>query len=483
MTAAPQAFEQVQHLVLCAPRVGQVQHLLLRFDRPGSAARRFLQALRKRITHQPGGIEPPLLRSLGLSYRGLEALGLPLHVGLVLQKLAPAFSRGAALQASTRLGDTGASAPLKWDAAFRPEGLHAVYTLHHGDPAAAADDTGHVQALAREFGVTLLGEPLRGEDLRPPGREGRWVHFGYRDGISRVRVEGFSPGPCEPAYATPTLAISRHQPGEFLLGHVDDAGTTPWALATQPAAVRSFFHEASFGILRQIEQDEAAFRGYLREQAAAMTLPDGRPMPRETAEALVQAKLCGRFADGRRIDPDTQQPFGGPEDDFDYQADKEGRGCPFGAHTRRMNPRGDDIAHDRRKRPLMRRGTPYGPPWHEGEPADAGISRGLLGLFFCSSIEGQFEHLMGEWADRVPMGSREAGRAKDPLAAHQEGERCGLDLPGAPGGLRRLDNLRPFVRTRGTAYLLYPTASGLEQLATEDHGRRWVDEVDRKAFE
>ena len=132
----------------------------------------------------------------------------------------------------------------------------------------------------------------------------------------------------------------------------------------------------------------------------------------------------------------------------------------------------------------MRRGAPYGRTWEDDKSADA--ERGLLGLFFCSSIENQFEHLLGEWADRVPMGNLDEGNAKDPLASRHEDPDASFVLPGDAlqrGGVTEFKGLKPFVRTRGTAYLLYPTSDGLEQLATEDHGHLWVDEVDREDYE
>lgn len=477
-------FDHVQRIVLCASKQLRVQHLLLRFTGTGSQSRRFLARLGDEVTCQPSRPRwtgPQL--SIGLTYRGLEALKLPLRVLLVLQKLAPSFHRGAPVQAATRLGDTGSSAPDRWDPAFQLEALHAVVSLHHQDDATVARLLEWLLELADGNGVQILGTPLRGENFTQGGDGERWVHFGYRDGLSKVGIHGWSLDPDLPRSEQEKLQdVSMHHAGEFLLGHPDDSGATPWALAAQPQAVRSFFCEASFGVLRQVEQDEPAFRAYVKARARLLVEGSGGAIGEPAAIALVQAKLCGRFPDGRRIDPKTQAPADGmPGDDFDYKGDPDGDGCPFGAHIRRMNPRGGEIAHQLRRRPLLRRGAPYGPPWREGEPA--GVERGLLGLFFCSSIENQFEHLLGEWADRVPMGSRDEGRAKDPLASHHEQPDAPLVLPGRPEGVKAFDGLKPFVRTRGTAYLLYPTRDGLEQLATEDHGHLWLDAVDRDAFE
>jgi deferrochelatase/peroxidase EfeB len=476
-------FHHVQRIVLCAPKQLGVQHLLLKFNGKGSLARKFLRALSKDVTYTSRERDPdsdPQL-SVGFTYRGLEALGLPCHVQLVLQKLAPSFHLGAPVQAATRLGDTGASAPDRWDRDFQLEALHAVISLHYKDDACAARLVERIRGLAGEFDVRVAEKPLRGENFTHGKPEERWVHFGYRDGLSKVGIRGWSD---DPDRTKKLLPVSMHNPGEFLLGHPDDGGANPWALAAQPQAVRSFFCEASFGVLRQMEQDEPAFRKYLEERAEQIVKGSGGAIAEASAIELVRAKLCGRFRGGQRIDPRTQEAVGEPEDDFDYASDLKGEGCPFGAHIRRMNPRGGEIAHQLRRRPLMRRGAPYGRTWEDDKSADA--ERGLLGLFFCSSIENQFEHLLGEWADRVPMGNLDEGNAKDPLASRHEDPDASFVLPGDAlqrGGVTEFKGLKPFVRTRGTAYLLYPTSDGLEQLATEDHGHLWVDAVDREDYE
>ena len=61
-----------------------------------------------------------------------------------------------------------------------------------------------------------------------------------------------------------------------------------------------------------------------------------------------------------------------------------------------MNPRKDPIV-PLSKRPLIRRGMPYGPKFDQEPDAP----RGLLGLFFCASLEDQFEHLLIEWGSAI----------------------------------------------------------------------------------
>ena len=99
------------------------------------------------------------------------------------------------------------------------------------------------------------------------------------------------------------------------------------------------------------------------------------------------------------------------------------------------------------------------------------MPRGLLGLFFCASLEDQFEHLLGEWANKTPMGPDHRGRAKDPLIGQHDDPHATLHLPAAaPAQAQRLGGLTPFVSTRGTAYLLYLARPALQALAEGQAG-------------
>ena len=97
-----------------------------------------------------------------------------------------------------------------------------------------------------------------------------------------------------------------------------------------------------------------------------------------------------------------------------------------------MNPRGDGAtAHWRTRRAAARcfaaacpRGATHG--------VDRKAAHGFVGHFFCASIEDQFEHLVGQWGDRVPLGSADRGGARDPLiGAHEHGDGA-FEVPQAP---------------------------------------------------
>jgi deferrochelatase/peroxidase EfeB len=451
-----------QALVLADSHRGAVRHLLGHVQAKGGL-RNFLHGLRGLcdITW-----DAPSLRrgechvALGLTYAGLLSLPVPRHVRQVLHRRAPAFCDGAALRAPARLGDTGINAPSHWSEAFGPT-LHFILTMHADSPNDLDRQTKAVEAL-RDRGNPVRLHVLEGGWIgAPPGQQGQWVHFGYRDGLSHVRLD-------HPAGSRSGGVAA----GEVLLGHPRDHGDNPWLLARQRSRLlRELFLDGSFGVLRKIEQDTAAFEDYVDTAAQRLrqAWPQAAAQPALLRD-LVKAKLCGRWPDGRAFDPQAGGllPAGSaqhPPEQLQFQDDAAGEACPFAAHVRRLQSGGADLAHARR-RVLVRRGRPYGKAaWH---PVDGQVERGLLGLFFCASLEDQFEHLLGHWVDAMPLGLPGDRQIKDPLIGHHDdgGAPFEVPLPGqAPLPLPRMPRC---VRTRGTAYAFYPGQRGL-QLLLEEH--------------
>lgn len=432
----------------------------------------------------PGKRLQPLQLGIGLSQAGLRRLDLPQPVRAVLQSRAPAFAAGAAVRAAPALGDHARDAAAFWDARFAAQGPHLVLGLQARSAGALAQGADQVEAALREHAMDFEALPDCAWLAPQPGAPaGHWVHFGYRDALAKMHVRGWPYRPDGPGRA-------QHAAGEFLLGQRQDSGANPWALSDLPAYVRGFFHNASFGVLRHIEQDEAAFRAFLDSAAtrlaahldahgASSTLaPELR---RQRLRGFVQAKLMGRWPNGQAMErsahPEDAPPDTPVSDAFAHRGDADGQGCPLGAHIRRMNPRSGEssLVHSRRARVLLRRGMPYGPPYAEGE---APTARGLMGLFFCASLEDQFEHIVGQWGAGIALGSRDNGSAHDPFVAGQQpvGAQFALPLPPEAGGELLLPVPRSFVRTRGTAYLLYPSVPALWQLTQQGPWREERDD-------
>jgi len=395
--------------------------------------------------------------NIGFTYRGLELLELQKPYLFVFKEKAKAFADGAFRRAGRYLADTGFSAADQWKSCFGQRRAHLLLTIHAGDDAALKACTTLLSGLPGAKSLLGWGEKdwLDGCHLTS-SKEGRTAHFGFRDGIANPRIRGFY---------EEKKGHKLHEPGEFLLGYWNDCGFNPWLLVNpwpQPnpwpllplhpePKLREFFRNGSFGAFRVIEQNEQALRDFAKHWADHENVD----------EDYVKAKLAGRWPDGRVV-----LPPGGTAaedlDDFDFKEDAEGLGCPFGAHIRRMNPRGDPVVPIRR-RPLIRRGMPYGPPYAENEkPAK---SRGLLGLFICAILEDQFEFLLREWGNAKPMGPPNAGTARDPLSVGCQDPRAVFDVPMPGGKARQFNGLPAFLTTRGTLYAFYPGLEAIRRIA------------------
>lgn len=517
-----------QRLVGCGyRRADAVRHLVLRIrpevEPPGiGRARRVLQALRELhdgtgplCEHAPApgpgidlsGREGAI--DIGLTLSGLRRLGVrPEWVERAAGR-SEAFRQGAAARA-WRVGDSGPAAPSCWEdwAAGTPgHRVDLVISLHAADAARADALRGRVEALSG-YGLAFeLLDCLAGGRLPVAGTE----HFGYRDGIAR---------PVFDERRSPHGGLGRHpEPvalGELLLGYLNDVGANPWdfrdlrvqdASGVQPALgephaslaeASDFYRGASFGVLRKMRQDVATFddqvnqavetltahTGFLDAMAASLAAENARRAqadqpPRDSravAQAWIRAQFCGRWPGGQPMQPGDGwfEPLPAPPGTArspDAAGDEwrrrhappvDGaahRACPaHGSHIRRMNPRDDPVVPPRR-RVVQRRGLPYG---QRGE-SDVG----LLGLFFCASIEDQFEHLLGAWAQQVPMGPDHAGTARDPLIGQHDDASAALEIWLPDGAVMTARFDRPSVLTRGTLYLLYPARRGLDLICGE----------------
>jgi deferrochelatase/peroxidase EfeB len=448
----------VQRVVLHGSAWEAARHLALDFSDPITSAPRFLCLLKQGQKYWPaaaGAQEGPATQvSIGFSRRGLEHARVPDYILSLFALKSPAFHAGAAMRAAGHLGPTGGR-PQDWREPFRFRKLDAVISVH-GKSARAVDDAmSQVWMIAREARVGAQDlKPAR--RLPPPegeekGDKALWTHFGFRDGLSRLGIHGWT----RHDDMEKCLPESRHQCGEFVLGYPQDSGANPWIagpdMRVWPEQFRSFFRNGSFGVLHQIEQHVELFEKFVNKTAERMKR---ECLPLNAAD--IKAKLCGRSTAGVPMGASAR-----PDEDFNYEHDPEGYGCPFGAHVRRMNPRGGDVAHSVRRRPLLRRGLPYGL-----KPGDEEC--GLMGQFFCASIEDQFEHLVGQWADSVPLGSSDIGGARDPMFGAHAPTDGAFFIPMQGRKPIKLRGMEAFATTVGLAYLFYPSLSTLEGIARND---------------
>jgi len=379
--------------------------------------------------------------TVAFTYHGLAALGVPQES---LDSFAPEFREGMAARAQI-LGDTGESSPHHWEQPLGSSDVHVAIAALSADEAGLAE----VAEKARRAHAELPGiELVWRQDCYqlPTGR----TSFGFKDGIGQPAVEGSGRPPTDP-HERPLKA------GEIILGYPDETGELP-AMPTPDVLGRN----GTYVVFRKLHTRVAAYRSYLRARAA-----------NRKEEELLGAKMVGRWQSGAplAVAPDDDDPALGGDpnrnNDFTFGDDPRGFKCPVGAHARRANPRDaldQDGSVNVRLHRMIRRGTSYGPMLPEGVLEDDGIDRGIMFVFAGAHLKRQFEFVKTQWLnDGIFIGAPDES---DPLVGPRD-EPGTFTVPQRPIR-RRLQDLPPFVVTRGGEYCFAPSLSALRWLADLD---------------
>jgi Dyp-type peroxidase family len=442
-------FGNVQGLLTQVYRYPVSRHLMFRFDGSAGSAngKNFLRELLPRLTHadQPLDTKPEPVINLSLTCQGLRTLG-------VAPDLVDQFdSQFKAGPDPFTLGDVPGSISdpaLWWEQQFSATDLHCVVHLYTVNTIDAATD--FVRDIATRTAVTELIPRRNGTRLEGRSLSGlRKLHFGFSDGFSQPEVawDG-NPTPGQFDYRN------------FVLGHATaDVSSSPFS---GPAA--DLARDSSYVAFRWLYQDVAGFNRFLNQNGPAL-FPD---LPPDQAEELLAAKMMGRWRDGTPVElsPKSTNAALVTRNDFGYASDPQGLRCPVSAHVRVTNPRDqqlDPVVIGPVPR-VLRRGMPYGPELNG--LTDDGEDRGIIGLFICSDIDRQFNTL-ARWIkknDFSPVYNSNR-RVQDPLFANRKvfGTIPRFIIP-TPTGNKIINGLPDFIHTKGTAFLLLPSLSTLQQL-------------------
>jgi Dyp-type peroxidase family len=380
--------------------------------------------------------------SVSLTFQGLRALGVPEDS---LASFPLEFQQGMAARAAI-LGDVDESSPVHWETPLGTRDVHVAVVVLSPDEARRDALLERVEkAYPTVEGVKVIYR----QDARvlPTGRE----PFGFKDGISQPAVEG-SP-----------IAGTNHmerplKAGEFVLGYPDETGAM--AATPQPDVLG---RNGTYVVVRKLHQRVAAFRHYLRTNAASAE-----------EQTLLSAKMMGRWPSGAPLvlSPDRDEPALGAEaarnNEFLYHVDDpKGLRCPAGAHVRRANPRDafqDELIGVNRLHRMIRRSTTYGPPLPEGVLEDDGADRGLVFVAIGAHLKRQFEFVQTQWVNDGVF--RGAPGEKDPIVGPNDGT-GGFTIPRQPVR-RRIVGLPQFVINRGGEYCFTPGMRALRWLAELD---------------
>jgi Dyp-type peroxidase family len=366
-----------------------------------------------------------------------------------------------------RIGDVGDNDPANWPANLGSAEIDVVVIV--------AADEGHdreraaARYLRRAFrhGLVLVHQQdgMVREDL--PGHE----HFGFKDGISQPVVLE-DPDPGEDVVAA----------GEFVLGYPRQGNEPPPPPADQyhPAPPvddplnpqPQWTKNGSYFVFRRLRQDVEAFLDFLIAQAPQSQL----------SVDLLGAKMVGRYRSGAPLegannaatDPGTTDPTRLDKDNinnFEYQQnDPDGLQVPRAGHIRKAYPRdqqppGKEEAERRR---IMRRGIPFGRPFHRGGEAESPYAsrpefphdRGLCFACYQRSIEGQFEFIQQNWVNTADFPQPADGL--DPIISQATPDRQ-FKIPPA---LDLVAQMKQWVTTTGGEYFFAPSISALKHLAS-----------------
>ncbi|MFN3228693.1 MAG: Dyp-type peroxidase [Asticcacaulis sp.] len=458
-------------------------HILGLSDTP-SRNKALLQCLLPKITSAASKPRGEAL-VLALSATGLKKLGLNAEESA---QFPIAFTQGMAHPTRARiLGDVGVNAPENWVWGQDTAQADAALLLYAETAEGLNDLKASLKPDLDRFDARILSHIPLQPLVDVNGQPTRQVRepFGFVDGISNPILKG-----TPRALKAPNETDHLLNPGEFILGYPDSRGYIPPSPVTEaerdpahilPAAApkdlarlafappletcpRDLGRNSSFLVIRQLQQHTDRFQAYLREAAQDLAPLEAQGLiskdPREPLTDWIGAKMIGRWPDGSSmtrhayVSQSRDKPNALPDNRFRYgEDDRDGYGCPFGAHIRRANPRDslspdtpDQLAITNRHR-LLRVGRTYSLTPHD-KPPEVGLA------FMClnADLERQFEFVQQTWSLAPQFHGLDD--EIDPIFGRGNAA-SRLTIP-TPNGPIRLRGMPDFVTVRGGGYFLMP---------------------------
>lgn len=471
MTSITREFDEIQAIVRgMRSKITYTKFLYLRID-DHNHGREFLKLMGKPTSIQDAHNNMKGVHwNIAFTYRGLENLGLSKSV---LATFPEEFKVGMEARADDN-GDVGSSSPANWDSCWRDRGIDIWIGLYSTDKD---ELTNHRQGIQEKIATANLAIDITAEadggrlfvgtkevwiddpSTQPP-ENAMGEHFGFTDGVTAPAIEGIWDNTNPNVDVTRVNGNGKYengrwvplQPGEFVLGHIDEVYEVP--VAPQP---RLLSHNGTFMVLRKLHQNVDDLRTYLKGVAANTGV---------TADYLA-AKMIGRNRDGsNHIDPNRVN-------NFIYKDDMDGHRCPMGAHIRRANPRDtldfESLLVNRHR--IARRAYPYGDVvGRDQKETDVNPEgQGLLFIALNASIARQFEFVLRQWMNYG--NDVDQGDDRDPIVGNNDGTiHSNMTIPAnawsSPGEEPTLTcpAMPRFVDTKGGDYFFIPSVAGLQAI-------------------
>ena len=293
----------------------------------------------------------------------------------------------------------GDPAVEEWEEGYQDE-IHALIIIADDHLIHLLQAVNQITATLRQVAVIVHRED--GFILR--NQAGQVIeHFGFVDGVSQP------------------LFLKR----DIVKAQTNDTDFSQWDPRASLDIILVKDHngktEDSYGsylVYRKLEQNVKAFREDQQQLAQTLNINSD----------LAGALVMGRFADGTPVTKSDIPTYAvTPTNNFNYDADVTASKCPFHAHIRKTNPRGDTgrvesspgfdeaLAVEKNHR-IARRAISYG----ENDPSqEPETGSGLLFLCFQANIENQFNFMQARWAN--PDRFVKVGVGPDPVIGQPEG--------------------------------------------------------------
>lgn len=286
----------------------------------------------------------------------------------------------------------------QWEDAFAKE-IHALIILANNNFAYLSAQAKEIESKVREFAEIVhseVGKVFRNEN-------GDAVeHFGFIDGIS------------QPLFFKDDIDKIQNQD---VTNVWDSSAPLKLVLVKDPLSPNEYGC-GSYLVYRRLQQHVDSFNKKIQDLSKLL----------DVEPPLAEAFVMGRFKDGTPVtlykSPQSQDFI---LNNFDYQGDIHGTRCPFHAHIRKTNPRGEKVTNgdkNQRDKRIARRGISYS--YQKNKPSSWSTEEqlkylqqvsidatkgevGLLFMCFQASITDQFVTLQKTWANGIDFPKHDTG--------------------------------------------------------------------------